>query len=92
VNPLFADPDGPDNNPLTFGDNDYRLSPLSPCIDAGENVSVAPDWLDLDGDGNTTEPVPVDLDLHRRFVEVPAVPNTGSGTPPIVDLGAYERP
>ncbi len=47
--PLFVDPDGPDDDPQTFHDNDYRLSPDSPCIDAGVNE----DWMwnaaDLDG-------------------------------------------
>lgn len=35
VDPLFVDPDGPDNDPDTYADNDYRLAPGSPCIDAG---------------------------------------------------------
>jgi hypothetical protein len=47
--PRFLDPDGPDNDPNTFEDNDYRLLPNSPCIDAGTNE----DWMntatDLDG-------------------------------------------
>ena len=37
------------------------------------------------------EPVPLDLDLLPRFVDDPAVTDTGSGTPPLVDLGTYER-
>jgi hypothetical protein len=44
--PLFADPDGPNDAPCTFDDNDYRLLPDSPCIDAGKNEEwmwVAPD-------------------------------------------------
>ncbi|HTF90181.1 MAG TPA: right-handed parallel beta-helix repeat-containing protein [Planctomycetota bacterium] len=92
LDPLFTDADGPDNNSLTFGDNDYRLAALSPCIDAADNLIVEPDWLDLDGDGNTTEPVPFDYDFRARFVDVPAVPDTGNGTPPLVDMGAHERP
>jgi len=48
-NPRFVDRDGPDNDPQTFADNDYRLSASSPCIDAGMNE----DWMwtatDLDG-------------------------------------------
>ncbi len=35
--PLFVDPDGPDDNPKTYGDNDYHLQPTSPCIDSGVN-------------------------------------------------------
>ncbi|HTF88744.1 MAG TPA: right-handed parallel beta-helix repeat-containing protein, partial [Planctomycetota bacterium] len=90
--PLFAAPDGADNNPLTVNDNDYRLALGSPCLDAGENASVVPDWFDLDRDGNVTEPVPIDFDGSARFVEIPSAPNTGSGVSPLVDLGAWERP
>jgi hypothetical protein len=36
--PGFADPDGPDDNPETFNDNNYRLASGSPCIDAGLNT------------------------------------------------------
>ncbi len=39
--PRFLDPDGPDNDPNTYEDNDYRLSPSSRCIDAGINE----DWM-----------------------------------------------
>jgi hypothetical protein len=49
LNPRFVDPDGADNDPSTFEDNDYRLLPASICIDAGTNE----DWMnaatDLDG-------------------------------------------
>jgi hypothetical protein len=92
LNPSFVDPDGLDNNPLTVLDNDYRLSGASPCIDAGANSSIGPDLLDIDGDGNTIEPMPLDLDLGARRVDVIAVPDTGAGTAPLVDMGAYERP
>jgi predicted outer membrane repeat protein len=92
LDPLFADPDGPDNNVSTLGDNDYSLALASPCIDAGDNNLISADFLDIDGDGNTSEPVPLDLLLHTRRVDVPSAPNTGNGTPPLVDLGAYERP
>jgi len=34
-NPRFVSPNGLDNNPKTYEDNDYRLLPGSPCIDAG---------------------------------------------------------
>ncbi len=75
--PLFADPEGPDDDPDTFEDNDYRLSTGSPCIDAGENTAV-PEGIDTDLDGNP------------RFVDDPSTPDTGNGTPPVVDMGAYE--
>jgi len=68
---------------------DLRLRPASPAIDAGSNSRVPPDTLDLDGDSNTTEPIPFGLDGRARLVDYFTV-DTGSGTPPIVDLGAYE--
>jgi len=76
----------------SFGNSTLsRLVPTSACIDAGSNAAVALDLLDLDRDGNTTEPTPVDRAGKPRFVEHP-MPNTGSGTPPLVDMGAYEKP
>ena len=57
----------------------YRLMPVSPCIDAADNTDVPSDvTMDLDGDS--------------RFIDDPCVIDTGSGTPPIVDMGAYENP
>lgn len=51
LDPLFVDPDGPDDDPETWADNDYHLSPLSPCIDAGDPAFVpAPDATDVDGE------------------------------------------
>jgi hypothetical protein len=89
--PLFVDRDGPDNDPLTLGDNNWRLVVNSRCVDRGDNSLVAPDTLDLDNDGNVTEPTPFDLDGMPRFVEIPSAPNTGVGTAPFVDFGCYER-
>jgi hypothetical protein len=89
ADPLFIDPDGPDDIPGTEDDN-LRLAPLSPCIDAADNGAVPPDILDLDGDGDVMEPIPFDLDNEDRFVDAPATADTGPGTPPIVDMGAYE--
>jgi hypothetical protein len=91
ADPLFADPDGPDNNPLTLADNDYRLSLGSPCIDSGDNSSAAVDVFDLDGDGNGSEPVPFDFDGNPRFVDIASAPNVGAGPPPIIDMGPWER-
>ena len=47
--------------------------------------------MDLDADGNVTEPVPFDLDGNPRFRDDPATPDTGHGVAPIVDMGAYEK-
>ena len=87
--PEFVDPNGPDGTIGTEDDN-VRILSGSPCIDAADNTSVPTDALDLDGDGNTFERIAVDLDWNPRFVEDPATPDTGNGTPPIADMGAYE--
>ncbi len=65
--PLFVDPDN----------DEYRLSPDSPCIDGADNTAV-PKGIDTDLDGNP------------RFVDDPDTKDTGNGDPPIVDMGAYE--
>jgi uncharacterized repeat protein (TIGR01451 family) len=87
--PLFVDLNGADNITGTL-DDDLRLLPASPAIDAGDNTAVPTDTLDLDGDGITTEPLPFDLDDNPRFDDMPSQPDVGNGTPPIVDMGAYE--
>jgi len=49
--PLFVDPDGPDDDVLTWEDNDYHLSEYSPCIEAGDPFTVpASDDIDMDGE------------------------------------------
>ena len=89
--PSFVDPDGLDDDP----DNDYRLSPSSPCIDAADNIAVPLDIFDLDNDGDTDEPLPFDLDSLLRFADRLDTPDSGVSHPdypalPIVDMGAYE--
>jgi hypothetical protein len=54
-------------------------------------LSVPADIADLDDDGDTTERTPLDLAGRARFTDDPKVGDTGTGTPPIVDMGAYER-
>ncbi len=94
VDPLFVrEPaPGPDGLWGTEDDDygDLHLSLDSPVIDAGDNVEVPADVGDLDGDGDVTEPIPLDLDGYDRFMDDPLTADTGSGGPPIVDMGAYE--
>ena len=88
TDPLFVDADGADN---TYGtaDDDVHLQPTSPGVDAGDNTAVPADVADLDNDANVVEIMPLDLDWNARFVDRP-VADTGIGSPPIVDIGAYE--
>ncbi len=72
VDPSLVDP----------ANQDFRLSPGSPCIDSGSNRSVPSD-------------VETDLVGRPRFVDDPdtadcPVPGASCGTPPIVDMGPYE--
>ncbi len=96
ADPLFvrAPSPGPDGQWGTSDDDygDLRLAYASPCFDAGNNAAVVPDFADLDGDGDTAEPTPLDIAGAPRFIDSPEVPDTGSGTAPIVDIGAYEGP
>ncbi len=94
ANPLFKDADGPDNILGTEDDN-LQLAYNSPCIDAGNNMAIPLDTTDLDGDGDTTERIPLDLAGHARFTDDPLTLDTGLADPPdypnVVDMGAYER-
>ncbi|MEQ9617373.1 MAG: FG-GAP-like repeat-containing protein [Phycisphaerales bacterium] len=57
--------------------DNYRLSNGSPAIDAGDNTTV-PGFLTNDFDGNP------------RFFDDTGTPDTGNGTAPIIDMGAFE--
>jgi predicted outer membrane repeat protein len=89
ADPLFVDPHGLDGIPGT-ADDDFRLSVGSPCVDAGDTGALCCDEFDLDNDGDLTELVPVDRDGNPRRLEVLEIEDTGSGLPPVVDIGAYE--
>ena len=76
--PNFTDNNGLDNLPGNE-DDDLTLKPASPCIDAGDNLSVPLEILtDLAGESRKMD----DLDTV----------DTGNGVAPIVDIGAYEFP
>ena len=75
----FAGAGNIDADPLFVNPpSDLRLAAGSPGVDAGNNAAV---------------PVGVTTDVAGlpRFFDDPAAPNTGSGTPPLVDMGAHER-
>ena len=74
--PVFIDDDGSDD---VFGtvDDDVHLALGSPAIDAGDNTAVPPS-------------VTTDLEGNPRFEDDMTTPDTGNGTPPIVDMGVYE--
>ncbi|MCP3905830.1 MAG: right-handed parallel beta-helix repeat-containing protein [Planctomycetes bacterium] len=90
LDPLFADADGPDEDPDTVADNDYRLGAGSPCIDAGRSWSSPPDVTDEDQDGDVAELIPVDLPGDARFADEMSTPDTGCGNPTVIDTGAFE--
>jgi hypothetical protein len=90
---LVRAPDpGPDGEWATDDDDygDLHLQDGSPGIDAGNNDAVPPDRVDLDNDTDLDEPTPIDIGRNPRFLDDPAVVDTGNGVPPIVDMGAYE--
>ena len=81
ADPQFADPsdpDGPDNIFAT-ADDGLRLTSGSPALDAGTNDA-------LDTDENGTRDIITDITGGPRVVDNDA----DSGTPAVVDLGAYE--
>jgi len=81
--------DDPDTSGVDESANDdygdLHLQETSFCIDAGDNTAVPPDTVDLDDDGDTTEPIPFDLDGSTRIWD-------GDGdSVSVVDMGAHER-
>ncbi len=45
-----------------------HLTASSPGLDAGDDSALPADWLDLDGDGNVNEPIPLDVDGDPRVL------------------------
>ena len=57
------DPDTVDVDESANDDyGDLRLTPESPAIDAGDNSLLPADEFDLDGDGDTSEPILFDAE------------------------------
>ncbi|MHC4643068.1 MAG: right-handed parallel beta-helix repeat-containing protein, partial [Planctomycetota bacterium] len=77
VDPCFFDAGYWDANGVWI-DGNYYLLQTSACINAGDNNSLPVDIQDLDGDSNTTEPIPYDLDGNPRIIY------------DVVDMGASE--
>ncbi|MHC4090376.1 MAG: right-handed parallel beta-helix repeat-containing protein [Planctomycetota bacterium] len=79
--PLFVRMPDDGGDGWGVGDNDdfgnLHVRSGSPCIDAADNTAVPPT-------------ITTDLDGSPRFLDDPATPDTGNGTPPIVDMGPYE--
>ena len=80
ADPLFVDEPG----------GDFRLSDGSPALDAGDSSALPADAFDVDGDLDTAEALPVDLDGAPRTVDDPAT-DSGVGPVAFLDIGAYER-
>ncbi|MHC4993726.1 MAG: choice-of-anchor Q domain-containing protein [Planctomycetota bacterium] len=82
ADPIFArNPSAGADQAWGTDDDDYgdlRPAPDSPAVDAGDNDLLPPDFHDLDSDGDTAEPLPVDQ------AGAPRVYNTS------VDIGAHE--
>ena len=84
VDPRFIR--APDPEPIGFDQDvtddhalgDLHLQSDSPCLYAGDNTAVSLE-------------VSVDLDGSPRFADMDDGLDTGTGSAPIVDMGAYER-
>ncbi len=76
ADPLLVDIDGVDNVVGTV-DDDLHVLGFSPAIDSGSNSA----W---------TVALTVDFAGLPRFYDEPTVPDSGEGTAPIIDRGAYE--
>jgi predicted outer membrane repeat protein len=77
ADPMMVNANGVDNI-LGTDDDDFRLLGGSPCIDAGSVDALPADTIDLDSDGDTAEPLPLD------FLGLPRVADG------FVDMGAFE--
>lgn len=76
VDPQFINAPSADAAPSSAGD--FRLQISSPAIDLGDNEVTNPSLPAGDLSGNS------------RRIDVPSVPDSGNGSAPLVDLGAYE--
>jgi hypothetical protein len=84
--PCFVDPQGADKRAGTE-DDDLRLREDSPCVDRGDATELPADEADLDGDGDTREPLPLDLEGQPRSYRGKVKKDESAAA---VDLGAIE--
>jgi parallel beta-helix repeat protein len=89
ADPLFVDPEGPDNVPGTEDDN-LRLAPSSPCVDAGDPGYVpGPNEIDLDGNPRIVGDV-IDMGAYEFhgtiYVDDDAPDDPGQGDRKVSDL------
>jgi Right handed beta helix region len=89
LDPLLVDPLGPDGVAGTL-DDDCRLRPGSPAIDSGDAAVLPYDDYDADHDGDTVEPLPLDLRLVGRLEDDPDTADLPFTVAPVVDRGACE--
>lgn len=72
------------------GDEDFSQLACSALNDQGDNSALPTDVADLDGDGNTSEVIPYDLEGAPRQVDLAGATNFNAQSAP-VDLGAFEQ-
>jgi len=82
---------------INLGLGRLGLASNSPCLDAADYSKVLADILDVNGDGNTTQILPIDLGGATRLVDQPSVTDTGVGSAACssctyLDMGCFERP
>jgi len=77
TNPLFVEHGFWDMTDV-WNNGNYQLQSSSSCIDQGDNLLLPQDIVDLDGDSDISEPLPVDINDTDRIKNA------------IVDMGAYE--
>jgi hypothetical protein len=68
---------------------DPLLNPTDLAVNAGSNSLIPADITDLDGDGNTTEPIPFDVRgvgfdrINNGIVDIGAFESSSLNTPPV---------
>lgn len=73
-----------DDDPRFVSASDSRVDSFSPTIDLGSDSAIPADVADLDGDSNTSEATPLDLDENARESDGDGVGGA------VVDMGPYE--